>query len=412
MKRYVLCVIALLFTVTVFAQGFRISKMESGESFSYEQIRLNPPMKWSCPEVEKYQGILASLRSDDYKAYADKVKSEFELYTDPSEPSHKYIVTQGILTIDNPAFEIENLLDHLTTWVKSYKGISIKKIEVDAVNKRVMASLYIPICSHSSFMAYNKVGNYSTLALELIEKNKFLVHLMTDTFHNEEYGSDNKLRKTMNPQISEVYPFEVKSAYKITYAKAYVGTYNFYWSFISTLRADLNKNFVRDDKLISQLHYAYQKDSLMAKYGEPTKVIAEKINTPDVNNEIHFYEQAQKIIIMGTTINFKDIMSCEIVDDPKFIPGRSTTSGLGFSIFGIGIGGTETTRTADKTIHNYVVNIKIDSMKTPLVRIATGQNEDKAEEIASTVEYILRHQQSNNGTKSQKSTTVTRRTRR
>ena len=101
----------------------------------------------------------------------------------------------------------------------------------------------------------------------------------------------------------------------------------------------------------------------------------------------------------------------EIVDDPKFIPGRTTTYGLGFSIFGIGIGGADSYTTPDKTIHSYVVNVKIDNMSTPLIYIATGQDEQKANEIAAVFEYILRHQtkKSNTVTTQKKATRKTKR---
>ena len=96
---------------------------------------------------------------------------------------------------------------------------------------------------------------------------------------------------------------------------------------------------------------------------------------------------------MGQTIDFKDIISCQLVDDPTFIPGRSTTLGTGISIFGIGIGGAETYTTPNKTIHNYMVDIKIDDLKNPFIRIVTGQNENKATEITTAFEYIIRHHQ-------------------
>jgi hypothetical protein len=45
-------------------------------------------------------------------------------------------------------------------------------------------------------------------------------------------------------------------------------------------------------------------------------------------------------------------------------------------------------------------------MSTPLIYIATGQNEQKANEIAAVFEYIMRHHSGNADT--QKSQTVTR----
>lgn len=86
-------------------------------------------------------------------------------------------------------------------------------------------------------------------------------------------------------------------------------------------------------------------------------------------------------------------MSCNIIDDPQFIPGHSSTYGAGISFFGIGLGGADTYTTPDKTIHNYVVDIKVDNLAIPFIRIATNQNEFRAKEIASVFDYILRHRQ-------------------
>ena len=161
--------------------------------------------------------------------------------------------------------------------------------------------------------------------------------------------------------------------------------------------------------MLNQLHYQYSQDSLKVKYGEPTKVFADQAVTPNIHKELRFYEDAKKIVFMGKTIDFKDIISCEIVDDPKFIPGRTTSYGLGFSIFGIGIGGADTYTTPDKTINSYVVNVKIDNMSTLLIYIATGQNEQKANEIATVLEYIMRHQDSSKSSTTKNSRTATKR---
>jgi len=353
------------------------------------------------------------LRNDDYKIYATNVQGKFELLTDPNSPADKYLVTQAVLTIENPLFSRKNLLDHISAWIKRSNNIWGKEMGIDYAENKIVSAAAVNVATHASFIIVNKVSVVPTLVIRLIEEDKLFVSFMTDRYKNDEYGgSDKKYSRTYTPKITEVFPFVSKSSYKQTYAKAYVGTYTYFWSFIYDLRKDLNEKFAKDTDLLTQLHYEYQKDSLRAIYGEPTKVMAEHTTSPDVNKEIHFYEPAQKAIFMGTTIDFKDIVGCEIVDDPKFIPGRSTTMGLGFAFFGIGIGGAETTRTADRTIHNYVVNIKIDSMRIPLIRIATGQNEDKAEEIAQTIEYIFRHRQAAKPTSNKKTQTVTRRTKR
>ena len=145
--------------------------------------------------------------------------------------------------------------------------------------------------------------------------------------------------------------------------------------------------------MLAQLHYEYSRDSLNAKYGEPTKIVKGTTTDPDLNKEIIFYENAKKVVCMGKTIDFKDVVSCEVADDPEFIPGRTTTYGAEISFFGLGFGGSETRATPDKTIHNFVVHVKIDNLAMPFVHIATGRDEQKAREIASSFEYIIRHQQ-------------------
>lgn len=260
-------------------------------------------------------------------------------------------------------------------------------------------------------MHLNKVYITPSLIIQQVEKGKLFITFMNLIYENIEYiGSDNK-PTTYTAKVSEVYPFSSKGGYKITYAKAYVSTYQYFWSFIADLCNELNTNFTKDPKMLIKLHYEYSKDSLILKYGQPAKVITGLSNTLDINNEMYIFEQVGKVVFMGKTIDFEDIMSCEIVDDPQFVPGRTTTGGGGIAFFGIILGGAETTRTADKTIHNYVVDIKIDNLSTPFIRIATGQSEYKATEIASVFEYILRHQQSNKTTGSKKAK-VTRRTKR
>lgn len=395
------------------AQGFKLTKAETGNLNNYESTRLAPEMRWVCPEIEEYEKILKSAENSDIKTYANNVMEKFELYTDPENPSKKQLFTYVVMTIENPQFYTENLLNHISTWIKkAYKdwGKSMKVIQTE---NKIISMASVNIASHSTYLEAYKVYVTPTLMIQLMDDNKLVVSFMADSYKNEVYtGSDRKTCRTYTSKIYEVFPFVPKSSYKNTYAKAYVGTYSYLWGFIYNLRKELNTNFTRDSKKLTELHYQYQKDSLAAMYGEPTKVIADPTATPNINKEIRFYETAQKVIFMGTTIDFKDIISCEIVDDPTFIPGHTTTSGLGFSLFGIGIGGAETTRTADRTIHNYVVNIKIDTMKIPLIRIATGQNENKAEDIASTIEYIFRHRQDAKSSGDQKTNTVTRRTKR
>ena len=383
---------------------------QPSKNISYEKVRYAQSMKWICPEIEKYQDLLYSQRNDDFKTYANNIKYRIDLYSNPQQPTDKYLVTQAVFTIENPLFDTENLLKHISSWIKGAKKEWAKNLEMDLKEKAVSSFASIHVASHAAFIETFKVFVTPTLVIQLNnEGNKLLVSFRTNTYENGVYNDKNKRMRTIKDKISEVYPFAEKSSHKITYAKAYVGTYLYFWNFISDLRNELNTNFTKDAKMLNQLSYEYSVDSLRAKYGEPTKVIAEQTTQPNIHKELRFYESAQKFVFMGKTIDFEDIMSCVVVDDPKFIPGRTTTYGLGFSIFGIGIGGADTYTTPNKTIHSYVVNVKIDNMGTPLIYIATGQNKQMANEIAAVFEYILRHQQSNKTAGSQKSKVVTKR---
>ena len=383
---------------------------QPSKNISYEKVRYAQSMKWICPEIEKYQDLLYSQRNDDFKTYANNIKYRIDLYSNPQQPTDKYLVTQAVFTIENPLFDTENLLKHISSWIKGAKKEWAKNLEMDLKEKAVSSFASIHVASHAAFIETFKVFVTPTLVIQLNnEGNKLLVSFRTNTYENGVYNDKNKRMRTIKDKISEVYPFAEKSSHKITYAKAYVGTYLYFWNFISDLRNELNTNFTKDAKMLNQLSYEYSVDSLRAKYGEPTKVIAEQTTQPNIHKELRFYESAQKFVFMGKTIDFEDIMSCVVVDDPKFIPGRTTTYGLGFSIFGIGIGGADTYTTPNKTIHSYVVNVKIDNMGTPLIYIATGQNKQMASEIAAVFEYILRHQQSNKTAGSQKSKVVTKR---
>lgn len=385
------------------------TRAQNPKSFTYEAIKDAPSMKWVCPEIDKYQGLLLSLRNDDYKIYADNVKKHISLVSNPSEPEKKYLMTQAILTIENPLYDTNNLLNHIADWLKKETGFG-KYMEVNVENKEITATATVNVAVHSAFLYIYKVSISPSLLIKLMEDNKLLVSFVVYNYKNDEYSdSDNKFRSTRTVKVSEVYPFFPKSAYKNSYARAYVESYLYFWRFISNCCKDLNSNFSRDNEILTQLHYQYAKDSLYAKYGEVTKVILDNTKTLDVNKELRFYESSHKVVFMGKTIDFKDILSCEIVDDPTFVPGSSTTIGGGLSIFGFGLGAAETHKTPGKTIHNYVVDIKIDNLSTPLIRISTGGNEHKATEIASTFEYILRHQSDNDTNSVPKSRSVTRR---
>ena len=85
-------------------QTGKILSAQMSQSISYQDTKSAPAMRWVCPEVEKYQDLLYSQRDDDYKVYANNIKNRIELFTNPEQPTDKYLLTQAILTIENPLY--------------------------------------------------------------------------------------------------------------------------------------------------------------------------------------------------------------------------------------------------------------------------------------------------------------------
>lgn len=396
MKQYFLSALLLAAAnMGAVAQNFKdegriIPLIKSGE-YSPQTFGASQ-MRWTCPEIEQVLEQLGSMKNDDFKVYANKVKNEFKLY-ESNQSGSKFVVAQAIFQIEQPRFLEGNLIDHIASWLKRQNGWA-KKIDIDKVNRQISAYGSVNIATHAAFFEYYKVFIEPSLVIQLKEDNQLLISFLVSNYRNEAYTSSNESPlSSVSSKIADVYPYVQKSSYKTTYAKALVGTYQYLWGFMLDLRNELNGNFSRDKRLLERFQYEYSKDSLLTKYGEPTNIICDKSVVQDIHRELRFYENAQKVVFMGKTIGFKDIVSCKIDDDPSFIPGRTTTYGTGISFFGFGFGAKETSSTASRTIHNYVVNIKVDNLAAPYIRIVTGKNEQKAREIASSFEYILRHQQ-------------------
>ena len=84
MKQYFL--LALLLAAAnmgAVAQNFKdegriIPLIKSGE-YSPQTFGASQ-MRWTCPEIEQVLEQLESMKNDDFKVYANKVKNEFKLY--------------------------------------------------------------------------------------------------------------------------------------------------------------------------------------------------------------------------------------------------------------------------------------------------------------------------------------------
>lgn len=145
-----------------------------------------------------------------------------------------------------------------------------------------------------------------------------------------------------------------------------------------------------------------------AQYGECTKVIS---NPGDSNQDfIRVYEQPAVIIINDVKYGFDEIIGYCLTDNSRVIKGElssststSNTSAIGRAVVGAALGGvagaviggatakqtTEFNQGEDKTIHDFTVNINVNRLSEPLVKLHIGKNEDLANEIAALINAIV-----------------------
>lgn len=396
MRYYIASVLLMYFySINLFAQ--------LPNSISYEAARNLRPMTWSCPDYTKYVGQLDSMKNDDWKIYANNVKDKFGLMTPPNV-NKKMIVTATKIISENPFYNYDILIDLLSSWLKKSKLDN--NMVIDRDNKTIVVTPLVKVAEHAAFLDFYSVWLNQSIVIRIDENKNLSVIIMGDKYETRKNYNGKQSELTERPTITDVYPFKPKSSQKNTYAKAFVGSYLYNWQFISSLIEELNKNFKRDDKSLVEMRYKYSQDSLYSKFGEPEKVIKGIGRKYDIAKEMYFFEKTQTIAFLGNSFDFNDIISCKITDDPTIIPGKSTSYGAGLFLFGIGIGGGESYRSPDKKIHNYVVNIKVDNLKTPYIRIALGDDEYLANQISSTFEYIFRHRTGKSATNTRKANTT------
>lgn len=121
MKQYFLSALLLAAAnMGAVAQNFKdegriIPLIKSGE-YSPQTFGASQ-MRWTCPEIEQVLEQLGSMKNDDFKVYANKVKNEFKLY-ESNQSGSKFVVAQAIFQIEQPRFLEGNLIDHIDLGLK------------------------------------------------------------------------------------------------------------------------------------------------------------------------------------------------------------------------------------------------------------------------------------------------------
>ena len=154
--------------------------------------------------------------------------------------------------------------------------------------------------------------------------------------------------------------------------------------------------------------YNAMKEKFLAANGKPDKSII--IVEHDINSEIHVYEAAKRVFIMGKEYSFNDVMSCTVSSQERVIKGNVTAttetsngSAAGRAIVGGIIAGpagaiiggstaekrTEFVHEDDKVMRDYTVNITMNSISEPIINIHTGEDVNLTNEVVSLMNVII-----------------------
>lgn len=150
------------------------------------------------------------------------------------------------------------------------------------------------------------------------------------------------------------------------------------------------------------------------QYGRLTKEF--EIGLLNIDKTIRIYTDSKKIWLMGNAFDFKDIRSVSLETETKTgnhkIVATSSTDTLGTigrSLAGAVVGGntgaligagtakhkTIIEKEGEDDVTIYIVDIKTNNIKTPVVTVRLENQRDKAIELYSTFELII--EQNNTG---------------
>lgn len=180
------------------------------------------------------------------------------------------------------------------------------------------------------------------------------------------------------------------------------------WGIGDIVKSKDRKETKRLEREAKIAEYNAQKEHFLAINGTPDKSII--IKDFDLNSEIHVYEGSKKVFIMGKEYSFKDVMSCSVSSRDRIERGNVTVitesnngSVIGRAIVGDIVAGpagaiiggstakqkTEYIQGDDRVVHDYTVNITMNSISEPNIRINTGERPKLTNEIVSLMNVII-----------------------
>ena len=158
--------------------------------------------------------------------------------------------------------------------------------------------------------------------------------------------------------------------------------------------------------------YDAEKNEILAKYGQPDKVII--MQEHDLKQEIMIFGKINRLWLLGEDIPFGDVLSCTYNDNYSVkkgkveyqsktktnngsMIGRAVVGGVLAGGAGAIIGGATASKDIQTTaiqgndtiIHDYTVIINISSFSNPIVRIPLGKDGAKVNDIVGLMNVII-----------------------
>jgi hypothetical protein len=158
-------------------------------------------------------------------------------------------------------------------------------------------------------------------------------------------------------------------------------------------------------KLIQKKWLKLNEDKEKSVYGTPDKSVRVG-RFQRVGRHIYFYFEKGMLKYDTDFISIKDVLECSLDDEcggsvkTIGIVKNNTLDVVGRSVVGAAIGGAtgaiiggltaqKHSEQIETTIHNYVVNISINNLKQPLIRLEFGKNVENAREVYFTLQAML-----------------------
>lgn len=358
-------------------------------------LEVKGEIQWDCPAIihnnQAFKDLLNKC-DKDCKAAALQVKDSIGL-----DKENCVFMYYEMLASDS--IDVNNMTNTLFFWLSSKIDDKNKdKIEIkDMDGVRILSTSEIKLKAggHSNFLeAWNHTIN-PVVVIGITPKD-IKIYGGTRNYTTKHDKGSNSYNESHC--FTDTFPFGTKGNDKAGAAAYFYSVIQLH-DLSANLLSYLQTNYTYDWVVEGWRKYVSDRSPMVSEYGAPDLTIA--LENMDFNNEINIFDEKELVVMNGKKFPFNVFKSCEVRDSVNYIPGQvhttSSSMGAGMMLFGFGLGGASTssitTKSKDKYIHTYFLDIKTNQIANPYIRIITA-DEATANHIKSVFDLILERNQS------------------